>query len=144
MKNIYHVIARRSLNHVKNINPVMYLALRCFFDSFSKKIQKDNVFMGLIERKLSVRKNWSTHKFKLFKEKKNDDYTYRDMLSLSTLGTVSESYILMELSGSQLIKNKEYVYSYKLPAKPISSRNYEYYFNGYKNRNKDITCIKRA
>jgi len=141
MKNIYHVVARRSLNHVKNINPIMYLALRCFFDSFSKKMQTDNAFMGLIERKLYVRKNWSTHSFKLFKEKNNNDYTYRDMLSLSTLGTVSESYILMKILESTLIENKEYVYSYKLPKKSTSSRNYEYYFNGYKNRNKDITNV---
>lgn len=139
MNNLYDVIARRSLNHAKNLNPIMYLAIRCFFESFSSKAKKDDFFKDFIERKLYVRNHWSTKQYKLFKEKNRDDFIYRDTMSLSAFGIIAESYLMMRICESQCIKNKEYVYSYLLPTRVEASRNFEYYFTGYKKRNEDVS-----
>ncbi len=140
MKNIYDIVARRSLNHAKSINPIMYLAIRCFFDSFSAKAKENDSFVDFIERKLYVRNHWSAGHYKLFKEKNAEDFIFRDILSLSAFGIVAESYLIMKISASNYIKNKEYVYSYLLP-KVGASRNYEYYFTGYKKRNESISNV---
>ncbi len=140
MKNIYDVLARRSLNHAKNLNPVMYLAIRCFFDSFSNKARENDSIKEFIERKLYVRNHWATKKYKLFKEKNEDDFIYRDTLSLSAFGIIAESYLIMKISESACIENKKYIYSYILP-EAKASRNYEYYFTGYKRRNNEISSV---
>ena len=141
MKSIYDIVARRSLNHAKTLNPIMYLTIRCFFESFSIKAREDDAFVDFIERKLYVRNHWSTKQYKLFKEKNEKGFIYRDTLSLSAFGIISESYLMMKISASEYIENKKYIYSYLLPKRVESSRNFEYYFTGYKKRNKEISNI---
>ena len=141
MKKIYDVVARRSLNHAKMLNPIMYLTIRCFFENFSIKAREDDYFIEFIERKLYVRNNWSTKQYTLFKEKNEKGFEYRDILSLSAFGIIAESYLMMKISESEYIKNKEYVYSYILSTRVDSSRNFEYYFTGYQKRNKEISKI---
>lgn len=138
MKNIYNNIALRSLNQVKTLNPIMYISIRCFFEDFSNTTTKNGLFNEFIERKLKVRKNWSTKHNKLFKEKEGDNFIYRETLSLSTFGIVSESYLLRLISQQDCIKNKEFVYSYSLPQNVNSTRNFKYYFDGFKRRNEDV------
>lgn len=138
MKNIYNNIALRSLNQVKTLNPIMYISIRCFFEDFSNPSARNGLFNEFIKRKLKVRKNWSTKHNKLFKEKEDDKFIYRETLSLSTFGIVSESYLLRLISQQDCIKNKEFVYSYSLPQHVNSTRNFKYYFDGFKKRNEDI------
>ncbi len=126
MKSIYDIVARRSLNHAKTLNPIMYLTIRCFFESFSIKAREDDAFVDFIERKLYVRNHWSTKQYKLFKEKNEKGFIYRDTLSLSAFGIISESYLMMKISASEYIENKKYIYSYLLPKRVESSRNFEY------------------
>lgn len=137
MKNIYNNIALRSLNQVKTLNPIMYMSIRCFFEDFAISSSQNGLFSDFIERKLKVRKDWSTKPNKLFKEKKGDSFIYRDTLSLSAFGIVAESYLLRLISQQNCI-NKEYVYSYSLPQRVNSTRNFKYYFNGFKRRNEDV------
>jgi len=141
MKKIYDIVARRSLNHAKTLNPIIYLTVRCFFESFSAKAREDDSFIDFIERKLYVRNYWVTKQYKLFKEKNEDGFIYRDTLSLSAFGIIAESYLMMKISDSEYIKNKKYIYSYLLPKRVDSSRNFEYYFTGYKKRNEKISNV---
>ncbi|NOR55735.1 MAG: hypothetical protein GQ531_05955 [Sulfurovum sp.] len=138
MGNLYDIVARRSLNYAGSLNPIIYLTVRCFFESFSDKAREDDFFMDFLERKLFIRNNWATKKYKLFKEKNVDGFIYRDTLSLSAFGIIAESYLMLKIADSSIIKNKEYVYSYLLPKRTSSSRNFVYYFNGYKKRNYSI------
>ncbi len=139
--NLYKNIAIRSLNQVKTLNPIMYLSIKCFFEDFSNLSIHNDLFNDFIERKLQVRKDWSTKRNKLYKEKKDNTFIYRDTLSLSAFGIVAESYLMRLISKNQCIKNKEFVYSYSLPSYENSTRNFKYYFNGFKKRNEDILNI---
>ena len=142
--NIYDNIALRSLNQVKTLNPIMYMSIRCFFEDFSTASAYNGLFYDFIERKLRVRKDWAIKRNKLFKEKESDDFIYRDTLSLSTFGIVSESYLLRLISQQNCIENKDFVYSYSLPNNVNSTRNFKYYFNGFKKRNQDIHNMLKA
>ncbi|WP_434637209.1 RNA-directed DNA polymerase [Sulfurimonas sp. NW7] len=142
--NIYNNIALRSLNQVKTLNPIMYISIRCFFEDFSNSSAQNGLFNDFIERKLKVRKNWSTKQNKLFKEKEGDSFIYRDTLSLSTFGIISESYLLRLISQQNCINNKEFVYSYSLPQYVNSTRNFKYYFNGFKRRNENVHNILKS
>jgi len=139
MDSLYDIVARRSLNHARSINPILYLTVRCFFESFSIKAREDDFFIDFIERKLIIRKDWAIKEYKLFKEKDEDEFIYRDTLSLSAFGIIAESYLMLKIADSSLLKNKKYVYSYILPKRIQSSRNFEYYFTGYKKRNNKIS-----
>ena len=141
MDNLYDIVARRSLNHARSINPILYLTVRCFFESFSSFDREDDFFIDCIERKLFIRKNWAIKEYKLFKEKDENEFIYRDTLSLSAFGIIAESYLMLKIADSSLLRNKKYVYSYILPQRIQSSRNFEYYFTGYKNRNNKISQI---
>ena len=66
MKDIYNNIALRSLNQMKTLNPIMYLSIRCFFEDFKCSSSNNVLFAKFIERKLRVRKNWSTKQNTLF------------------------------------------------------------------------------
>ena len=138
MRNIYNNIALRSLNQVKTLNPIMYMSVRCFFEDFSTSSAKNGLFIDFIERKLKVRKDWSTKPIQLFKEIDDANFIYRDTLSLSTFGIVSQSYLFRLISQQNCIENKDFVYSYSLPQRVNSTRNFRYYFNGFKRRNENI------
>ena len=137
--NLYNNIALRALNQTKTLNPIVYLCIRCFFENFSKKYGDINLLEEYIKRKLYVRKSWSIKENKLYKEKEKDEFKYRDILSLSAFGVISESYLMREIVNNECFVNKDYVYSYLLPNNKKSTRNYQYYFNGYKQRNEAIT-----
>lgn len=137
----YKNIALRSLNQTKTLNPIVYLGIRCYFEKLSKKSEDVNLLDEYIKRKLFVRKSWTFKESKLYKEKNEESYIYRDIISLSPFGVISESFLLRELVKEKCFVNKEFVYSYLLPKKTDSTRNYQYYFNGYKNRNEDISSV---
>lgn len=139
MNNLYNNIALRALNQTKTLNPITYLCIRCFFESLSPKTLKDGLFKEMLTRKLLVRKEWSSRNYTLYKEKNESDFIYRDVLGLSPFGVVSESLIMRYISENDFFANKDYVYSYLLPESKKSYRNYQYYFNGYKKRNENIT-----
>ena len=65
-------------------------------------------------------------------------------MSLSTFGIVSESYLLRLISQQNCIENKDFVYSYSLPNHVNSTRNFKYYFNGFKRRNEDVHNMLKA
>jgi hypothetical protein len=136
--NNYHNIAMRSLNQVKTLNPILYLSIRCFYEDFSESLVRNKLFDELIKRKLQVRKHWATKRNKLYKEKSENDFIYRDILSLSPFGIISESYLMRLMSQENFIENKKFIYSYLLPENTKSTRNFQYYFNGYKRRNEDV------
>lgn len=137
--NLYNNIALRALNQTKTLNPIVYLCIRCFFENFSKKYGDINLLEEYIKRKLYVRKSWSIKENKLYKEKDKDKFEYRDILSLSAFGVISESYLMRAIVDNECFVNKDYIYSYLLPKNKKSTRNYQYYFNGYKQRNDAIT-----
>lgn len=138
-KDLYNNVAIRALNQAKTLNPIIYLSIRCFFENFSKNYEDINLLEEYIRRKLYVRKYWSTKENKLYKEKVEDKFIYRDVLSLSAFGVICEAYLIRKIVDTQCLKNKVYVYSYILPDKINSTRNYQYYFNGYKERNEAIS-----
>ena len=142
--NIYNNIALRSLNQVKTLNPIMYISIRCFFEDFSTSSAGNGLFSDFIERKLKVRKDWSTKQNKLFKEKEGTNFIYRDILSLSTFGIICESYLLRVISQQNCIENKDFVYSYSLPQHVNSTRNFKYYFNGFKKRNENVHVMLKS
>lgn len=139
MNKLYNNIAIRSLNQTKTLNPITYLCIRCFFECLSIESSKNGLFKDILKRKLTVRKKWSSKENKLYKEKENNEFVYRNILSLSAFGVINESYLMREIVNKELFENKNYIYSYSLPKSIRSTRNYEYYFNGYKERNEAIT-----
>lgn len=141
MSELYNNIAMRALNQTRTLNPITYLGIRCLFDNLSEKTSKSGLFEDLLRRKLVVRKNWSYKHNKLYKEKVDDKFEYREIISLSPFGVISESFIMKEIHKNNCYVNRENVYSYLLPQYEKSNRNYQYYFNGYKQRNENITKI---
>jgi hypothetical protein len=54
MANTYKTIALRALNATKTVNPITYLGIRCFLDSFSNEFDEDGL-EHFIRHKLKVR-----------------------------------------------------------------------------------------
>ncbi|MBL3518898.1 RNA-directed DNA polymerase [Arcobacter lanthieri] len=138
-KDLYNNVAIRALNQTKTLNPIIYLAIRCFFENFSKKYGDINLLEEYIKRKLYVRKTWSIKENKLYKEKEKDEFIYRDILVLSAFGVICESFLMRKIVEMKCLENKDYIYSYILPDSKKSTRNYKYYFNGYRERNEAIS-----
>jgi hypothetical protein len=137
MANIYEIIALRALNATKTVNPITYLGIRCFLDSFSNEFD-ENGLEHFIRHKLKVRQHWFTWEHKIYKEiNDKDEFDYRDFISLSPFGVISEAFLLRELLNEKCFDHKENVYSY-MPSKNNSNRNFKYYFEGYKNRGEKI------
>ena len=141
MSELYNNIALRALNQTRTLNPITYLGIRCLFDNLSEKTSKSGLLEDLLRRKLLVRKEWPFKHNKLYKEKINDKFEYREIISLSPFGVISESFIMREIHKNKCYDNKENVHSYLLPQYKTSNRNYQYYFNGYKKRNENITKV---
>jgi len=136
MGSSYETIALRALNATKTVNPITYLGIRCFLDSFSGEFDEHG-FECFIRHKLEVRTNWLTWEHKVFKEINQGDFVYRDFISLSPFGVISEAFLLREILSEKCFEHKENVYSY-IPSKKSSYRNFNYYFNGFKVRNEKI------
>mgnify|MGYP000123093060 CR=1 FL=1 len=137
MANTYEIIAHRALNATKTVNPITYLGIRCFLDSFSNEFDEHG-FEYFIRHKLKVRQQWFTWKHKVYKEiNDKEEFVYRDFISLSPFGAISEAFLLGELLNEKCFEHKKNVYSY-ISSEKKSNRNFKYYFSGYKNRGEKI------
>lgn len=123
----------KALSHWKKIDAVTYLGLRSFLDN---KIDIVKYSQQLINRKAMVNKEITFRKFKIFKKKENDKNIYRDFYSLSPLNALIESNVINLLQENYQIKSTR-IYSY-ISASSNSSYMYQYYRNGYEQREIDI------
>ena len=141
MSELYNNIAMRALNQTRTLNPITYLGIRCLFDNLSEKTSESGLLEDLLKRKLLVRKKWAFKHNKLYKSKVKDKFEYRNIISLSPFGILSESFLMKEIHENECYSNTKNVYSYLLPKYKTYNRNYQYYFNGYKNRNENTTKV---
>jgi hypothetical protein len=137
MASTYEIIALRALNATKTVNPITYLGIRCFLDSFSSEFDEHGLD-NFIRHKLKIRQHWLTWDHKIYKEiNDKNEFIYRDFISLSPFGTISEAFLLRALLSEKCFEHKKNIYSY-MPSKKNSYRNFKYYFEGYKSRGEKI------
>ena len=106
MANTYENIALRSLNATKTVNPITYLGIRCFLDLFSNEFD-ENGLENFIRHKLKFRQHWFTWDHKIYKEIKEGEFIYRDFVSLSPFGVISEAFLLRELLDEKCFEHKK-------------------------------------
>lgn len=118
MASTYEIIALRALNATKTVNPIAYLGIRCFLDSFSSEFDEQG-FDSFIRHKLKVRQHWFTWKHKVYKEIDDGVFVYRDFISLSPFGVIAEAFLLRDILNEKCFEHKNNIYSY-IPSKKIS------------------------
>jgi hypothetical protein len=131
MANTYETIALRALNATKTVNPITYLGIRCFLDSFSNEFDEHGL-ENFIRHKLKVRQHWFTWGHKIYKEVNDkDEFIYRDFISLSPFGVIAEAFLLRELLSEECFEHKKNVYSY-MPSKKTHTETFCIILKGIK------------
>ena len=130
----------QALHHWRCYSIPTYLALRLFIDQIPKSGSSDFLIRYITE-KIPLRKSGRYRIFSRFKERDPDgNIEYRDMYAASPSTALSEAYVLSILATIDELKanRKPYLYSYRLSSKP-SSRSFQYYYSGYKERNDKVS-----
>lgn len=130
----------RALNSSRQAYFPTYMGLRLIGDQLP---QHDNLFLqNLIKRRLTAGDQWRFKSYDLYKNShhssKGIKHEYRECLAGSPITTIAESFILALLASDKSFAIPERVYSYRWPKSSKSGASYEFFAQGYMQRNTDI------
>lgn len=140
MNTISKKLIVQALHHWRGYSIPTYLGIRLFIDQIPKSGSSD-FLIKYITKKIPLRGSGRYRKFSRFKEREPDGkIKYRDMYAASPSTALAEAYVLSILAKIDELKanRKPYLYSYRLSPKP-SSRSFQYYYSGYKERNDKVS-----
>ncbi|MCM2372092.1 RNA-directed DNA polymerase [Aporhodopirellula aestuarii] len=135
------ILAARALNAARIAHLPTYVAMRAMLDSRTDR-ERVSWIMNVAAGKASTRTEWRYYDFPILKElEKEGTAVYRDYTLGSPTTLLAEAHVLHLLSHSQAFAVPECVYSYHWPQQERSSRNYQYFFDGYTARNQKIAKL---
>ena len=136
MSTDFETIVVRALNIYRKVHPASYLGLRLLLDS----LQSSRFGSRLLEHKLKVREKGIFYRFNNFKKlDENGEPVYNKFLTCSPMSILFEAYILDILSKEEVFKTHPCIYSYTWSRNNKSGYLYDYFWNNYHQRNKDVT-----
>lgn len=132
----------RALNQTRMRDNVAYVALRAAAES-QKSLAPDWLEQFVNHRTL-IRRSWSFRRYFLFKGYSPEgDISYRTMHGPSPLAALTEAYLLFHLAKEPAFAAPQRAYSYLWPKSPRSSRNYQFFLEGYRSRNESVRSQMR-
>jgi hypothetical protein len=127
----------RSLNHLRRTHLPSYIGLRRLLNSTSSDNIESWLPKYIINKSISSREQ-SYIKFKLFKGIRDEEPIYRECYAPSPTSALMEAFVLSLMSKFAVFKNTKNSYSYLWPESEKSGYSYQYFFDGYRRREKDI------
>jgi hypothetical protein len=130
----------RALNATRQTYLPSYVGLRLIGSQLPKG---ENDFLErMLIRRLNAGEQWRYKGFNMYKGSTNTGqvlkHEYRNCLAPSPLTSLAESAILMILSKIPAFSSSPRAYSYRWPASERAGVSYQYFVEGYKQRNNDV------
>ena len=130
----------RALNSTRQVYFPSYIGLRLIASQLPPGI--NSYLQNVLERRLSSGDRWRFRQFQLYKGSNNIsggvELVYRNCLAPSPLTALAESLILSLLASDKSFSISPRVYSYRWPNSPRAGVSYQYFIEGYHQRNIDI------
>jgi len=131
----------RALNATKQSYFPTYVGLRLIGDQLPKN--NFNYLQNLISRRLIAGDQWRFKSFDLYKNSyqtsRGIKHEYRKCLAPSPITAIAESFILSLLASEGAFTVPDRVYSYRWPKSNRSGSSYEFFAEGYNQRNREIS-----
>lgn len=132
------IIASRALNAARIAHLPTYVALRSVLDSHGDR-DRIEWLANVVSNIARTRTDWRYYNFPIFKEfDTSGDPEYRDCTIGSPTTLLAEAHVLSRLSKDDAFSVPECAYSYHWPQQDRSSRNFQYFFDGYTARDRKI------
>jgi hypothetical protein len=132
----------RALNSTRQTYFPSYVGLRLIGDQLPPG--ENDYLQRLIRRRLTAGDAWRFKRFDLYKgsvpSPHRVEHVYRDCLAPSPLTAIAESLVLAMLAANPAFAISPRVYSYHWPRSDRSGSSYDFFANGYKQRNIDIAA----
>lgn len=132
----------RALNSTRQVYFPSYVGLRLIGDQLPSG--ENNYLQKLILRRLSAGDKWRFKRFELYKGSNTTSqgvkHVYRECLAPSPLTAIAESFVLSCLADNPVFAISPRVYSYRWPPSGRSGASYEFFGEGYKQRNTEIAA----
>ncbi|MDP3496070.1 MAG: RNA-directed DNA polymerase [Candidatus Nitrotoga sp.] len=131
----------RALNSTRQSYFPSYVGLRLIGDQLPPG--ENEYLQQLIRRRLIAGDTWRFKKFDLYKgsmqSRQGVEHVYRDCLAPSPLTAIAESLVLALLASNPVFAVSPRAYSYRWPLSDRSGASYEFFAEGYKQRNTEIS-----
>lgn len=142
MFGIDQTLLIRALNSTRQVYFPSYVGLRLIGDQLPSG--ENNFLQKLILRRLSAGDKWRFKRFELYKGSNTSSqgvkHVYRECLAPSPLTAIAESFVLSCLADNPAFAISPRVYSYRWPPSGRSGASYEFFGEGYKQRNTEIAA----
>ena len=146
MFGIDQTLLIRALNATRQTYFPSYVGLRLIGDQLPPG--ENDYLQQLIRRRLGAGDTWRFKRFDLYKGSKQSpqgvEHVYRDCLAPSPLTAIAESLVLTLLAANPAFAVSPRVYSYRWPPSSRSGASYEFFGEGYKQRNTEIAAALRV
>lgn len=130
----------RTLNSTRQMYLPTYAGVRLIGSQLPEG--ENNFLERILDRRLSANEQWRYKKFSMYKGSsmtpEGHQHEYRNCLAPSPLTALAESLILLMLSRIPAFASSERAYSYRWPSSEKSGVSYQYFVEGYKERNADV------
>lgn len=137
-----HILLTRAMNAVRPTYFPSYTGLRLIGSQMP--VDNTGYLERMIFRRLRAADSWRYRSFKLYKgtvfRQGESEHVYRDCLAPSPSTAIAEAVILALMATDPAFNVPERVFSYRWPKTPFSGGNYEYFAEGYRERNIEIAA----
>lgn len=146
MLGIDQTLLIRALNSTRQVYFPTYVGLRLIGNQLPPG--ENDYLHHLLKRRLNSDDVWRFKRFDLYKgsaqTKGSVEHVYRECLAPSPLTAIAESLILAMLAANPAFAISPRVFSYRWPPSNRSGSSYEFFAEGYKQRNYEIAAALNA
>lgn len=136
------ILLIRALNSTRPTYFPSYMGLRLIGSQMS--VDNTGYLQRMVARRLRAIDSWRYRPFKLYKgttfNHGEPEHEYRDCLAPSPITAITEAVILALMASDPAFKVPDRVFSYRWPKTLFSGGSYDYFVEGYKQRNTGITA----
>jgi hypothetical protein len=138
MKESSRSLVVRALNYWRQYHLETYVGLR--YLARAEAVSDDASWLSeMLQRKAATRAGIRAIAFPRFKKNDSEGKAeYRSFMACSPINALIEVKLLEELSHIEGFQNRPNVYSYRWPVREREKRIFEYYWNGYVQKNQRI------
>lgn len=139
-------IATRALNELRVLFAPSYLALRCMLESAVVRQQTDSSLFAAIIEKTSQPSGARFIRFERFKKRtRQGKFESRSFASTTPTMAIAEAHFLGVLADDPNFAVHPRVYSYFWPHRSNSGRSFQFFLQGYAQRNRDVCgCLAHS
>lgn len=143
---IGQILLTRALNATRPTYFPSYIGLRLIGSQMP--VDNTGYLERMIVRRLRAADSWRYRPFKLYKgtvvKQGEAEHVYRDCIAPSPSTAIAEAIILAMMANDPAFTVPDRVYSYRWPKTAFAGGSYEYFAEGYKQRNVEIAAALRV